>query len=231
MTSVVIVAAGQGLRMGSDTPKQFLSLCGKPILVHTLEMFLSFSGLDPIILVVAKEDLAATHALLLPMDSHYKKVTIVTGGSCRQASVFNGLQAIDAQEGIVLIHDGVRPLVSKGLIEACIKGAREWSACIPALTVNDTLKRVDDDDMVNSTVARQSLRLVQTPQAFELSLIRRAHQRAAAEHWLVTDDASLVERLGGKVKVIPGGVENIKITTSQDLRLAEVLLKLNAHTG
>lgn len=226
MTAVVIVAAGQGLRMGSDKPKQFLPLCGKPILVHTLEMFLSHCDLDPIILVVAKEDLATTHSLLQPLDSLHEKVNVVTGGSCRQASVFNGLQAIDARGGIVLIHDGVRPLVSKRLIEACIQGARDWNACIPAIAVSDTLKRVDESDMVDCTLARQSLRLVQTPQAFELGLIRRAHQRAAAEHWQATDDASLVEHLGAKIKVIPGEVENIKITTPEDLRLAEVLLKI-----
>jgi len=225
MTAAVIVAAGQGLRMGSAKPKQFLPLGGKSILVHTLEMFLSCSDISPIILVVAKEDCAAIHSLLSPLHPSHTRIEVVTGGSCRQASVFNGLQAIDAREGIVLIHDGVRPLVSKGLIEACIQGARQWGACIPALAVSDTLKRVDEDDMVDSTADRQGLRWVQTPQAFELSLIRRAHQRAAAEHWQVTDDASLVECLGGKVKVIPGEVENIKITTPQDLRLAEALLK------
>lgn len=227
MIAAVIVAAGQGLRMGSAKPKQFLPLGGKSILVHTLERFLSCSDISPIILVVAKEDFSAIQSLLQPLHPSHTKIEVVAGGSCRQASVFNGLKAIDAREGIVLIHDGVRPLVSKGLIDACIKGARRWGACIPAIAVHDTLKRVGEDDMVDSTADRQGLRLVQTPQAFDLSLIRRAHQQAAAEHWQVTDDASLVERLGGKVKVIPGGVENIKITTPQDLRLAEVLLKLD----
>jgi 2-C-methyl-D-erythritol 4-phosphate cytidylyltransferase len=231
MIAAVFVAAGRGLRMGSDQPKQFLALGGKPILVHTLDLFLSFVDIDPIILVVAQKDLAATHSMSLPLHSFHKRIHVVTGGECRQASVFNGLQAIDAQEGIVLIHDGARPLVSMRLIEACIQGARSYGACIPALTVNDTMKRVDDDDMVSSTVTRQGHRLVQTPQAFKLSLIRRAHQRAAAEHWQATDDASLVERLGDKVKVIPGEMDNFKITTPEDLRLAEVLLRVKALPG
>lgn len=226
MIAAVIVAAGRGQRMGSDRPKQFLPLGGKPILAHALDLFLSFGDIDPIILVVAQKDLAATHSIPLPLHSFHEKIHLVTGGESRQASAFNGLQAIGAQEGIVLIHDGARPLVSMRLIEACVKGARRYGACIPALTVNDTLKRVNDDDMVNSTVTRQGHRLVQTPQAFELSLIRRAHQRAAAEHWQATDDASLVERLGEKVKVIPGEMDNIKITTPEDLRFAEKLLRI-----
>jgi len=225
MIAAVIVAAGKGVRMGSGKPKQYLRLGGKPILIRTLDCFLSCSAIDTIILVIAQNEIEAVRSLLLSSHAINKKLDLVVGGDCRRASVFNGLQAIEAREGIVLIHDGVRPLASKGLIEECIQGARRWGACIPALVVNDTLKQVDDENLVQSTVPRRGLRLVQTPQAFELSLIRKAHQQAATEDWQVTDDASLIERLGGKVKVIPGMMENIKITTPEDLQLAEILLR------
>lgn len=228
MIAAVIVAAGQGLRMGSDKPKQFLLLDGKPIILHTLEKFLSFSSIDAIVLVVEQTEITTAESLLASQNIHSKNIIFAAGGESRQASVFNGLQAIDAHEGIVLIHDGVRPLVSERLIATCIQGARDWGACIPTIRVNDTLKRVNNSGMVESTVIRQRLHLAQTPQAFQLSLIRKAHQRAIIEHWQVTDDASLVEHLGRKVRVVPGMAENIKITTPQDLQFAEVLLKMGA---
>ena len=227
MIAAVIVAAGRGQRMGGDQPKQLLPIGGKPILMHTLTVFLSFGNIDTIILVIPQNWIDTIQSLLSSQDSVAKDIRLVAGGDRRQASVYNGLQAIDAQEGIVLIHDGVRPMVTHGLIEACIQGAQEWGACIPALSVNDTLKRVDNQARVESTVDRKNLRLAQTPQAFDLSLIRGAHQQAAAEGWQVTDDASLIEALGRKVKVIPGIAENFKITTPQDLQLAEILLKIN----
>jgi 2-C-methyl-D-erythritol 4-phosphate cytidylyltransferase len=225
MIAAVLVAAGRGVRMGGGKPKQYLPLAGKPVLVQTLNRFLSCNAIDAVNLVVAQNEIDTVRSLLFPLHSVNKKIDLVVGGDSRRSSVFNGLQAIEAREGIVLIHDGVRPLISQRLIKACIRGARQWGACIPALAVNDTLKQVDDDNLVQSTVPRRGLQLVQTPQAFELSLIRKAHQQAMAENWQVTDDASLVERLGGRVKVIPGMPENIKITTPDDLRLAEILLK------
>ena len=228
MIAAVIVAAGQGLRMGGSQRKQYLLLGGKPVLLHTVERFLSCPDIDSIVVVLPKEEIEEGRPTLFPIPIKNEKLRFIAGGENRQSSVFNGLQVIDAQEGIVLIHDGVRPLIAESLIEAAIQGARQWEACIPAVSVTDTLKRVDENAMVNGTLSRKGLWLAQTPQAFKLSLIRSAHQQAVLHQWQATDDASIVEHMGVAVKVIPGMVENIKITTPQDMRLAEAYLAIAA---
>jgi 2-C-methyl-D-erythritol 4-phosphate cytidylyltransferase len=155
-----------------------------------------------------------------------KDVTVVAGGDHRQTSVMNGLHSIPDKDGIVLIHDGVRPLVTQTLISACIDGARKWGACIPAIEAFDTLKKVRSDGSIEQTVPRQRIVLAQTPQAFRLALIRKAHETAARSGWLATDDASLLEQIGAAVYVVDGSRSNVKVTRPEDIALAEAYLEI-----
>lgn len=224
MNRAIIVAAGQGLRMGAGRRKQFLLLAGRPILAHTLCAFDNCRVIDQIILVIPAEETAFCQKNIIEPAGLIDKVTLVAGGRRRQDSVFNGIESIGDNEGIVLIHDGVRPLVTCALIEACIQGSKERGSCIPALLPVDTLKMVNGNGVVTRTIDRGSLRMVQTPQAFQLPIIRTAHQQAKNKGWEATDDASLVERIGLDVHIIQGVQENFKITTAGDLALAEFYL-------
>ncbi len=223
MTTAIIVAAGQGLRMGADKPKQFLKLKDKPILAHTLAVFDRSSAVDQIVLCLPDSQMTFCRLEIVERLGLDTPVSFVSGGRRRQDSVYNGLRTLEGDH-IVLIHDGVRPFITLALIEDCIDGAKRWGACIPTIAVTDTLKRVDADGCIQQTVSRKGLHMAQTPQAFRLSVIKSAHQAAQAKGWLATDDASLVERMGETVRVIPGSPHNIKITTPEDLRRAEALL-------
>ncbi len=226
MISALIVAAGQGLRMGSDQRKQYLDLLGRPILVHTLQAFDRCVHIQRILVAVPPSEMDFCENEIVPSAGLKHSVILIAGGRRRQDSVFNGLQSLGPAEGLVLIHDGVRPLVSVELIEACIQGAARWGACIPAVMAVDTPKQIDARGIITQTVSREHLRMAQTPQAFNLALIRRAHMEARRLNREATDDASLVEALGLPVHVIPGSRENIKITTPEDLAYAEALLNL-----
>lgn len=225
MITALIVAAGMGLRMQSVQRKQYLDLLGTPILVRTLKAFDQCARIQRILIAVPQSEIEFCRQEIIPAAGLNREVALIAGGRRRQDSVFNGLQALETGEGVVLIHDGVRPLVSVSLIEACIQGAVQWGACIPTLTTADTPKQVDDRNIVVKTVPRRELHMAQTPQAFTLSLIRRAHQQARSTGLEATDDASLVEALGINVHVIPGLRENIKITTPEDLIYAEAILR------
>jgi 2-C-methyl-D-erythritol 4-phosphate cytidylyltransferase len=225
MITAIIVAAGQGLRMGSARRKQFLKLCGEPILIHTLRAFDACQTIGQLLLVVPTSEIDFCRSNIIEPADISTKIAIIEGGDRRQDSVFNGLKSIPTNEGIVLIHDGVRPLVNVELIDACIEGAQLWGACIPALMPVDTLKQIDGNDIIERTISRDSVRLAQTPQAFHLSVLRKAHDQAKLRGWKATDDASLVERIGVNVHVIPGMRENLKITTAEDLALAQWYLK------
>jgi 2-C-methyl-D-erythritol 4-phosphate cytidylyltransferase len=223
MIYAIVVAAGKGVRMQARRRKQYLQIGRHPILLHTLQAFGRCRSVDRLIVVVPPDDIEHCRDHILSparLDSH---VVLLAGGARRQDSVCNGLDAISEEEGIVLIHDGVRPLVTDALIEACIEGAQRWGACIPAVSAVDTPKQVRDG-VVERSISRDNLYFAQTPQAFELSLIRRAHDEARVKKWSVTDDAALVERMGGRVHIVSGLRENIKITTPQDLSLAEYYL-------
>lgn len=217
MITALIVAAGQGRRMGGDRRKQFMELAGRPVVLHSLETFASVARIDAVIVVVPCDEIDFCRNHILPSVTSSKKMVLVAGGSRRQDSVYNGLQAVGAGDGIVLIHDGARPLVSPELIEACIDGAQQWRACVPGLVPVDTLKRVDANNVIAETIPRESLRMIQTPQAFEIGLIRKAHEQARLLGRQATDDASLVEFCGEAVHVIPGEITNLKITTPDDL--------------
>lgn len=221
----VIVAAGRGRRMCASLPKQYLQLAGMPILTRTLQVFVACQSITTIVMVVPPEDIDFCRDRIVPAASMNGRVEVVAGGPERQVSVYLGLCALPAS-GIVLIHDGVRPLVTVGQINQLIEVAYKNDACIPALPLTDTIKRVDTSGCVNITLARENLWRAQTPQAFRTTLIRKAHERARLEGFLGTDDAQLVERLGHPVKTIAGDARNIKITTADDLALAEALLTM-----
>ncbi len=230
MISAFIVAAGHGVRMGSAQRKQYMNLLGRPILVRTLQVFDRCPRIQRILVAVPQSEIDFCEREIIPAAGLRNQVILIDGGNRRQDSVFNGLQLLEPEEGLILIHDGVRPFVTVALIEACIQGAVQWGACIPAVPAVDTPKQIDARGIITQTVPREKLRMAQTPQAFNLQLIRRAHLEARRFGRQATDDASLVEALGVAVHVIDGLQENIKITTPEDLIYAEALLKLRKDT-
>jgi len=218
------VGAGKGLRMNSTMPKQFLKLKELPLIAYSLKAFAASSLIKEIYLVVSQKEARFCHESLLPSLDIATPVKLVVGGKRRQDSVYNGLLEMQGVEGVVAIHDGVRPFVTPSQIAACISGAEAYGACLLGMPVGDTLKRVSPSGIVQETVLRDNMWQAQTPQAFQYALIRSAHDRAAKEGFTGTDDASLVERYGGDVKIIKGSAGNIKITHPEDLAIAEVLL-------
>ena len=225
MIAALIVAGGSGLRMGAAVRKQYLDLEDRPILAHTLAAIDRCSPLDRILVAVPREDLAWCREHILDRMQLEHAVQLVVGGSRRQQSVMNGLDALDADDGIVMIHDGVRPFVSGDLLIRLLDGVRATGACIPGLPATDTLKAVDENDVIANTIDRRRIYQAQTPQIFSIPLIRDAHRQAKRAGFRVTDDASVVEFAGGSVTVIPGERENIKITTPFDLIVAGAILK------
>ena len=223
----IIVAAGKGMRMKKSVRKQYMALDGVPILRHTLTIFDRCRAVNQIILVAPKEDIRFCQNEILMPAKFQKSVKLVAGGPERQDSVYNGLQLVAPDDGIVVIHDGVRPFVKQEQLVACIKGATEFGACIIGIPAFDTIKQVNVKNEIVQTHQRESLWLAQTPQAFRAKLISRAHQVAKQDRFIGTDDASLVERLGHAVKIIPGSRSNIKITSQEDLELARAILRGN----
>ena len=224
MINALIVAAGKGLRMQSDVPKQYLTLADEPILCRALRVFDRCEAIDAICLVVPESDLTFCRRRLLPSIGLGKTITLVAGGVERHQSVYNGLQAMAAQTEIVVIHDGVRPFVVPAQIRACIDGARRFGACILATPARDTVKRADSSNLIIETLDRQCIWLAQTPQAFRYLLIREGHESARREGCGATDDAVLVERMGKPVKIVEGSPLNIKITSPEDLKVAVAML-------
>ena len=227
--SAIIPAAGQGTRMGSAIPKQFLLLQGKPILHHTLRAFEASGQVDSVILVVPEKDSAAAKKEWLLGYDIVKK--IVVGGKERQDSVYNGFQALDADTDVVLVHDGVRPFVTGDMILRAIEAAKNFGAAITAIPVNDTIKLADADGFVEKTVDRSGLWRVQTPQAFQYAVLNEAFQKAVQDSYYGTDEGSLLEYAGKKVKIIEGSEMNIKITCQEDLILGEAILNRRAAEG
>ncbi len=211
--------------MGEGVRKQYIALDGIPLLTLTLRIFNRCDPIDRIILAVPEDDIDFCRSEIIPGAGIKKEVRLISGGAQRQDSVYNSLKAIDADDGIVLIHDGVRPFVKMEHLVACINGAREHGACILGIPAFDTVKHVNAKNEITHTRQRDTLWLAQTPQAFQLELIKKAHRAAKQEGFIGTDDASLVERLGEVVKIIPGSRSNIKITDQEDLKLARAILK------
>ena len=214
---IIIVAGGKGLRMGGDIPKQFLPVCGKPVLMRTLEVFHSYDSAIHIILVLPVSQQAYWKELC--QEYHFElSHDIADGGETRFHSVMNGL-ALVAGDGLVGVHDGVRPFVSQEVIARCYDEASTKKAVIPVIGVVETVRHLVDGG--SETVPRDQYKLVQTPQVFDVSLLRRAYQQEYTD--VFTDDASVVEALGEKVHLVEGNRENIKLTTPFDLKLAELL--------
>lgn len=222
MWYAIVLAGGSGSRMGAQRNKVLLKLAGKPVIVRAVDAFTNL--VDGVILISREEDIpdmrAAMAAANLP-------VTIVAGGDSRQASVWNGLCALPESCTHVLIHDGARCLVDEGTIRRCMASVENHGTGVAAIPAIDTIKQVDADEIVTATPDRSQLRAVQTPQGFTVELIRRAHMSAQQEGFLGTDDASLVERLGHPVRLTEGNRRNIKLTTPEDLIMAETFLGRN----
>ena len=230
MAVALIVAAGEGVRMGSHTRKQYLPLNGKPVLLHTLEVFDGCPAIQTIFLVMPPGDFGYCDETVLESGSIETPVCMVPGGATRQDSVYNGLTAIDKKDrrslhDIVAIHDGVRPFVTGRQIEACIDVACESGACILGVPASDTLKQVDTSGCITQTVKRDMVWQAQTPQAFRVDLIRNAYRQAKQTGRRATDDASLLEDLGHPVRIVTGTRYNIKITLEEDLRMAEAICR------
>ena len=222
--SAVIVAAGEGRRLAAGVRKQYLPIAGRSILAHALSRIDTCRDVESIYLVVPAADFGYCKQQVLPEAVLRCPVTLVAGGEERQNSVYNALEQLTDSSGLVAVHDGVRPLVDPDLVSECIACAAMSGACIPGIPVDDTIKKADSDHCVAGTVDRHGLWLVQTPQVFRTELLQRAHRQARREGCSGTDDAALVERLGHRVKIIPGSRTNIKITTASDLALAKALL-------
>jgi 2-C-methyl-D-erythritol 4-phosphate cytidylyltransferase len=223
MNSAIIAAAGYGSRMASDRPKQFLLLAGIPIIFHTLKAFEQCDSIHEIIVVLPSE--SSAEFLVGAVEFGLKKVTrVVPGGATRAESVKRGLNAIRAATAnIVAVHDGVRPFISVDEISTTIAAAEEHDAAILVAPITDTVKQVDHQSILK-TIDRRDLRRALTPQCFRYELLVRAYAQADVSNPALTDDSTLVEQLGLKVAIVEGNARNIKITTAEDLRVAESLI-------
>ncbi len=210
--------------MGTVLPKPFLPLRGIPLLVYTLRSLDQSLSLSTIVLVIAPEREQLCRTMLDRYGPFRCAVRLVPGGAERQNSVRLGLAALDPECDIVAIHDAARPFITASIVEHSISVASQVGAALVAVPVADTLKRADADQTVVETVPRQGLWLAQTPQTFRVDIIRAAHQRAQDEGIAVTDDAALIEKMGGTVQIVPGDRRNFKLTSPEDLRMAEALL-------
>ncbi len=222
--AAIIVAAGSGRRMQSETPKQFLEIHGRPILWYTLKVFQECDAVDKMITVLPPDYTVAFNRVIQNEWNITKNDKVITGADKRHESVWNGLSAVSEDIDIVMIHDGVRPLVSRRIIQQSIEAANEYGAAVVGLKPKDTIKVVSNN-LVERTLNRESLLAAQTPQTFRRDVILRANQAAFEKNLFNTDDAALVEQLGEKVAVVPGDYKNIKITSPEDIYLAAFLLK------
>ncbi|MEW5910560.1 MAG: 2-C-methyl-D-erythritol 4-phosphate cytidylyltransferase [Thermodesulfobacteriota bacterium] len=229
-TSAIIVAAGKGNRMGLDRPKQYLLLDDRPVLSHTLSVFNECNEIDGIILVLPEEDFNFCRNSILDDIRIRKPLKLVSGGKERQDSVGRGLEAVEDPEGIVVIHDGVRPFIKNSEITECIRQARKTGACALGVHAQDTLKQTDPEGDVLQTLERENIWMVQTPQAFRVRIIKTAHEHAAKTGHRATDDARLVELTGHPVRMLKGSRINFKITTPEDLELARAVVMFRSMT-
>lgn len=219
--TVIIPAAGQGTRMNAGKNKMLLELDNQPIFIHTVRVFECDPSCTEIIIVVNKKEEEMISSFLLPF-SFQTKIIFVHGGAERQDSVYNGLCAVSGD--YVLVHDGARPFITREIISNLVEETSKHGSAICGVPVKDTTKKVIDG-VVTETIERSSLWSVQTPQAFKTEILREAHELAKEEQFLGTDEASLVEKLGYPVRMVMGDYRNIKITTPEDLIIAEGFMK------
>ncbi len=231
-TALILVAAGEGKRAGSNTPKQFVKIYGKPLLAYSLEKFAKVRGITEVILAVppGKEKQAAK--LLAPTLKKFQKVQFVPGGKTRQKSVFNALQRLSDSVTHVLVHDGVRPFVSPKNVAQLVEMLKTEDAAILAAPATDTVKRAvprrrsgfSTSNAVAETLDRRQIFLAETPQGFKKSVLIEAHREAQKKGFTFSDDSALVEALGRRVAICPSDGKNLKITSPQDFALARLLL-------
>ena len=222
--SAIIVAAGRGTRMKAETPKQFLELNGYSILYHTLQTFANAEKIDEIVLVVANEYIRSPQVTdSLPNNIDNKNYKIVSGGDSRQESVYKGLKKVHENTEIVLVHDGVRPLITEGIINKNIEKCSKHDCVLTALPSIDTLKKVQDKKVVK-TLDRDEIWGAQTPQTFKKEVLMNAYQNAIENGYNATDDSELVESVSD-VRIVMGNKYNIKITHKEDLKIAKAILE------
>lgn len=222
--TAVVAAAGKGKRMGG-VEKIFIPLCGKPLVLHTLEALNNFSIINEIIVVVSRLSCEKVKREIVRR-YHLRKVSqIVIGGATRTESVYKGLERINEETDLVLIHDGVRPFINNRIVTAAVREAMRSGAAVVSVPVTSTIKRVTQGLAVDSTLARDRLWEIQTPQVFKRQLIKKAYRKAQLGGVQASDDSSLVEKMGHRVKIVAGSYDNIKITTPRDLAVAEAILK------
>jgi 2-C-methyl-D-erythritol 4-phosphate cytidylyltransferase len=221
---VVIAAGGTGKRMGGPVPKQFLRLGRRTILEHTVALFNAHPSVGEIVVVVPRGHLEDS-AWIVHRGNLRKVTRVVAGGRDRQESVWNGLNSFVKSPHLVLVHDAVRPLVRRRVLNAVILQARRWGAAAVGVKVKETIKREDEKGFFTRTLDRSALWSIQTPQGFDFRVLHVAHKKARASGFLGTDDASLVERNGRKVRIVEGDYDNVKITTVEDLEFAAMVLR------
>jgi 2-C-methyl-D-erythritol 4-phosphate cytidylyltransferase len=227
----VIPAGGTGKRMQSYSSKQYLPLNGIPILVHTLNVFQNSPVIHEVFLVVPDSDIEFSTREIVHQYGLTKVTKVLSGGQERQDSVKQGIDALGDGCDVVVIHDGVRPFVSGDVLKLVVSEAFNQAAVTMGVPVKETVKTVDQEGWVSQTLDRKSLWLTQTPQAFKREIIQEAYRSAYSDCFYGTDDASLVERIGVRVKMLPGSYDNIKITTKDDLLFAERILRDREITG
>lgn len=223
-TSAIIVAGGSGKRMGGDIPKQFLEINGLPVLFHTLILFDSIKEIDEIILTLPEAHIEWFKSNFFSQVKIETILKIVKGGKERQDSVKKGLEKIAEKSDYVLVHDGVRPFVTPEDIKKVIKSVADNDGVILGVPVSETIKKTDENNNILSTIPRNRTFLAQTPQGFKTEVLKRLHSEAKEKNLIVTDDASLLEHSGYRVKLVEGSRFNIKITTPDDLNFAKKLI-------
>jgi len=228
--TAIIVAGGKGLRLNSQTPKQYLPLEGKPILARTLDIFETSPLISRIILVIGEGQQALCASEILSLG--YKKISgLVIGGPERQDSVYKGLKAAEGDEPVVLVHDGARPFVTQKELEKVITEAVSTGAAILARPLSETIKSSDAEGRIAATLDRNTLWAAQTPQAFSYSILLEAYEKARSDNLAATDDAAVVEYLGHPVSLIKGSSMNIKITGPEDLALGSAIIRSGWQSG
>ena len=225
MNTAIVLAAGKGTRMNAGMNKQFMLINDRPLLAQTLAAFQSCNAIDSIILVAGREELKTCKEQILDVYGFDKVDKLVSGGSERQQSVYNGILELEDDCSIVVIHDGARPILPEGIIEKCIDGAKIYGAVSAGMPAKETIKILNEEGFVQYTPERGKVWVTQTPQAFKRDIIEKAHETANIKGISGTDDAFLVECMGIKVKMLEGSYENIKITTPEDIILAEAIMR------
>lgn len=229
---LLLPAAGVGRRMGSDRNKLLLTLIDRPILAWTLDAAIAATSIDWIGIICQPVDRSDFEQIVDQVLSQHQRPTpveFILGGDTRQASVYNGLQALPAAATHILIHDGARCLATPDLFDRCAAAVRQVAGLIAAVPVKDTIKQVNAQKIITHTPDRAQLWAAQTPQGFEVDWLKRCHRRGQQQNWQVTDDAALLEKCGVPVSIVEGEETNLKVTTPVDLAIAQSILQQRAH--